>query len=39
VAESGDANFTQAEGSGSPLELADQTTPATSLQAVGIENL
>ncbi len=30
LAETGDANFTEAEGSGSPLELADQTTPATS---------
>lgn len=29
LAEVGDANFTEAEGSGSPLELADQTTPDT----------
>ena len=29
AAEVGDANFTQAEGSGSPLLLADQLTPAT----------
>ena len=30
AAEVGDANFTDAEGSGSPLELADSSTPATS---------
>lgn len=30
AAEVGDTNFTQAEGSGSPLELADSLTPATS---------
>jgi hypothetical protein len=30
LAEVGDANFTEAEGSGAPCELADQTTPATS---------
>ncbi|MCK9629321.1 MAG: hypothetical protein M0R37_12120 [Bacteroidales bacterium] len=30
LAEVGNANFTEAEGSGSPCALADQTTPATS---------
>lgn len=30
AAEVGDANFTQAEGSGSPLVLSDSDTPATS---------
>lgn len=30
AAEIGDANFTQAEGSGSPLQLTDSSTPATS---------
>lgn len=30
AAEVGDANFTQAEGSGNALELADSSTPATS---------
>jgi hypothetical protein len=30
AAEVGDTNFTDAEGSGSPLALADQTTPAES---------
>lgn len=30
AAEIGDANFTQAEGSGSPLQLTDRSTPATS---------
>jgi hypothetical protein len=30
AAEVGDANFTEAEGSGSPLELADSSTPSTS---------
>lgn len=30
MGEVGDANFTQAEGSGSPLALADNTSPATS---------
>jgi hypothetical protein len=30
MAEVGDANFTEAEGSGAPVTLTDQTTPATS---------
>ena len=30
LAEVGDANFTEAEGSGAPCALADQATPATS---------